>query len=115
MGVLLHPRPLQVLAHSPSPGLAPGVESPLLLPEALQFLEDNLNDDDYGVWKGLGTAWNKSRWGPALRHREVGSGFERGATAPTPVSSPMVAGLSTPTAPRCPRTSRSFRTGGCPP
>lgn len=70
MGVLLHPRPLQVLDNCPSPGLAPGVESPLLLPEALQFLEDNLNDDDYGVWKSLGTAWSKSRWGPALRHRE---------------------------------------------
>ncbi|XP_058711565.1 epidermal growth factor receptor kinase substrate 8-like protein 3 [Poecile atricapillus] len=50
-----------VLAHCPSPGLAPGVESPLLLPEALQFLEENLSDDDYGVWKSLGTAWNKSR------------------------------------------------------
>ncbi|XP_014728087.1 PREDICTED: epidermal growth factor receptor kinase substrate 8-like protein 3 [Sturnus vulgaris] len=50
-----------VLAHCPSPGLAPGVESPLLLPEALQFLEDTLNDEDYGVWKSLGTAWNKSR------------------------------------------------------
>lgn len=72
MGVLLHPRPLQVLAHCPSPGLAPAVESPLLLPEALQFLEDTLNDEDYGVWKSLGTAWNKSRWGPALRHPEGG-------------------------------------------
>ncbi|XP_005530281.1 PREDICTED: epidermal growth factor receptor kinase substrate 8-like protein 3 [Pseudopodoces humilis] len=50
-----------VLAHCPSPGLAPGVESPLLLPEALEFLEENLSDDDYGVWKSLGTAWNKSR------------------------------------------------------
>ncbi|XP_056367204.1 epidermal growth factor receptor kinase substrate 8-like protein 3 isoform X2 [Oenanthe melanoleuca] len=50
-----------VLSHCPSPGLAPAVESPLLLPETLQFLEQNLSDDDYGVWKGLGTAWNKSR------------------------------------------------------
>uniref|UniRef100_U3JK07 EPS8 signaling adaptor L3 n=1 Tax=Ficedula albicollis TaxID=59894 RepID=U3JK07_FICAL len=50
-----------VLAHCPSPGLAPAVESPLLLPEALQFLEQNLSDDDYGVWKSLGTAWSKSR------------------------------------------------------
>ncbi|XP_059723929.1 epidermal growth factor receptor kinase substrate 8-like protein 3 [Haemorhous mexicanus] len=50
-----------VLGHCPSPGLAAAVQSPLLLPEALQFLEENLGDDDYGVWKSLGTAWNKSR------------------------------------------------------
>ncbi|XP_041278463.1 epidermal growth factor receptor kinase substrate 8-like protein 3 [Onychostruthus taczanowskii] len=52
---------LQVLDHCPSPGLAAAVQSPLLLPEALDFLEENLGDDDYGVWKSLGTAWNKSR------------------------------------------------------
>ncbi|XP_068029769.1 epidermal growth factor receptor kinase substrate 8-like protein 3 [Anomalospiza imberbis] len=50
-----------VLAHCPSPGLAPAVQSPLLLPEALEFLEENLGDDDYSVWKSLGLAWNKSR------------------------------------------------------
>ncbi|XP_058675198.1 epidermal growth factor receptor kinase substrate 8-like protein 3 [Ammospiza caudacuta] len=50
-----------VLGHCPSPGLAPAVQSPLLLPEALQLLEETLSDDDYGVWKSLGTAWNKSR------------------------------------------------------
>lgn len=50
-----------VLEHCPSPGLAPAVESPLLLPEALQFLEENLDDANYGVWKSLGTAWSKSR------------------------------------------------------
>ncbi|KAM6998215.1 epidermal growth factor receptor kinase substrate 8-like protein 3 [Passerculus sandwichensis] len=50
-----------VLGHCPSPGLAPAVQSPLLLPEALQLLEETLGDDDYGVWKSLGTAWNKSR------------------------------------------------------
>uniref|UniRef100_A0A8C9KWC5 EPS8 signaling adaptor L3 n=1 Tax=Serinus canaria TaxID=9135 RepID=A0A8C9KWC5_SERCA len=61
LGGLLHLGPLQVLGHCPSPGLAPAVQSPLLLPEALQFLEENLGDDDYGVWKSLGTAWNKSR------------------------------------------------------
>ncbi|XP_072774984.1 epidermal growth factor receptor kinase substrate 8-like protein 3 isoform X2 [Taeniopygia guttata] len=49
------------LAHCPSPGLAPAVRSPLLLPEALQLLEESLGEDDYGVWKSLGTAWNKSR------------------------------------------------------
>ncbi|XP_077645133.1 LOW QUALITY PROTEIN: epidermal growth factor receptor kinase substrate 8-like protein 3 [Lonchura striata] len=49
------------LEHSPSPGLAPAVRSPLLLPEALQLLEESLGDEDYGVWKSLGTAWNKSR------------------------------------------------------
>ncbi|XP_053819685.1 epidermal growth factor receptor kinase substrate 8-like protein 3 [Vidua chalybeata] len=50
-----------VLGHCPSPGLAPAVQSPLLLPEALEFLEEGLGDDDYGVWKSLGLAWNKSR------------------------------------------------------
>ncbi|XP_066191760.1 epidermal growth factor receptor kinase substrate 8-like protein 3 isoform X3 [Sylvia atricapilla] len=50
-----------VLPHCPSPGLAAAVESPLLLPEALEFLEENLSDDHYGIWKSLGTAWNKSR------------------------------------------------------
>ncbi|XP_057895999.1 epidermal growth factor receptor kinase substrate 8-like protein 3 [Melospiza georgiana] len=50
-----------VLGHCPSPGLAPAVQSPLLVPEALQLLEETLGDDDYGVWKSLGTAWNKSR------------------------------------------------------
>lgn len=69
-GALLHPGLAQVLERCPSPGLAPAVESPLLLPEALLFLEENLGDDDYGVWKSLGTAWNKSRWGPTPRHRE---------------------------------------------
>uniref|UniRef100_A0A8C9L314 EPS8 signaling adaptor L3 n=1 Tax=Serinus canaria TaxID=9135 RepID=A0A8C9L314_SERCA len=83
LGGLLHLGPLQVLGHCPSPGLAPAVQSPLLLPEALQFLEENLGDDDYGVWKSLGTAWNKSRWGPAPRQREGGSGFEGGLPAPT--------------------------------
>lgn len=84
MGVPLHAGPPQVVEHSPSPGLAAAVESPLLLPEALQFLEENLSDDDYGLWKSLGTAWNKSRWGPALRHRERGSGFEGGSQRPPP-------------------------------
>ncbi|XP_017595286.1 PREDICTED: epidermal growth factor receptor kinase substrate 8-like protein 3 [Corvus brachyrhynchos] len=50
-----------VLDHCPSPGLAQAVEAPLLLPEALEFLEETLSDDDYGVWKSLGTAWNRSR------------------------------------------------------
>uniref|UniRef100_A0A8U8B8E0 Uncharacterized protein n=1 Tax=Geospiza parvula TaxID=87175 RepID=A0A8U8B8E0_GEOPR len=53
--------PSSVLGHCPSPGLAPAVQSPLLLPEALQLLEETLGDEDYGVWKSLGTAWNKSR------------------------------------------------------
>ncbi|XP_030917614.1 epidermal growth factor receptor kinase substrate 8-like protein 3 [Geospiza fortis] len=50
-----------VLGHCPSPGLAPAVQSPQLLPQALQLLEETLGDEDYGVWKSLGTAWNKSR------------------------------------------------------
>uniref|UniRef100_A0A8U8BF15 Uncharacterized protein n=1 Tax=Geospiza parvula TaxID=87175 RepID=A0A8U8BF15_GEOPR len=41
-------RPPQVLGHCPSPGLAPAVQSPLLLPEALQLLEETLGDEDYG-------------------------------------------------------------------
>ncbi|XP_027489501.1 epidermal growth factor receptor kinase substrate 8-like protein 3, partial [Corapipo altera] len=50
-----------VLSRCPSPGLAPAVETPLLLPEALELLEQSLGDDDYGTWKSLGTAWNRAR------------------------------------------------------
>ncbi|XP_068020815.1 LOW QUALITY PROTEIN: epidermal growth factor receptor kinase substrate 8-like protein 3 [Melanerpes formicivorus] len=50
-----------VLEHCPSPSLAPAVESPLLLPAALELLEETLKPDAYGLWKSLGLAWNKSR------------------------------------------------------
>ncbi|XP_054032279.1 epidermal growth factor receptor kinase substrate 8-like protein 3 [Dryobates pubescens] len=50
-----------VLEHCPSPSLAPAVESPLLLPAALELLEEALAPDAYGLWKSLGPAWNKSR------------------------------------------------------
>uniref|UniRef100_A0A803W2Q0 EPS8 signaling adaptor L3 n=1 Tax=Ficedula albicollis TaxID=59894 RepID=A0A803W2Q0_FICAL len=108
-----------VLAHCPSPGLAPAVESPLLLPEALQFLEQNLSDDDYGVWKSLGTAWSKSRaeypnsdlvpaytpvfsdgWLPPVmeqeRHRDLQDTPPPASVSPAPLRQPS---LSLPPAP----------------
>ncbi|XP_074781923.1 LOW QUALITY PROTEIN: epidermal growth factor receptor kinase substrate 8-like protein 3 [Athene noctua] len=50
-----------VLDHCPSPSLAPAVEAPLLVPEAVELLERTLHQDDYGTWKSLGIAWNKTR------------------------------------------------------
>ncbi|XP_074749491.1 LOW QUALITY PROTEIN: epidermal growth factor receptor kinase substrate 8-like protein 3 [Strix uralensis] len=50
-----------VLDHCPSPSLAPAVEAPLLVPEAVELLEKTLHQDDYGTWKSLGIAWNKTR------------------------------------------------------
>ncbi|CAM9833950.1 unnamed protein product [Bubo scandiacus] len=50
-----------VLDHCPSPSLAPAVEAPLLVPEAVELLEKTLHQDDYGTWKRLGIAWNKTR------------------------------------------------------
>ncbi|XP_061869869.1 epidermal growth factor receptor kinase substrate 8-like protein 3 [Colius striatus] len=50
-----------VLAQCPHPGLAPAVEAPLLLPEAVELLERTLNHTDYSTWKSLGSAWNKTR------------------------------------------------------
>uniref|UniRef100_A0A674HT68 EPS8 signaling adaptor L3 n=1 Tax=Taeniopygia guttata TaxID=59729 RepID=A0A674HT68_TAEGU len=83
------PQGMSTRISSRSPGLAPAVRSPLLLPEALQLLEESLGEDDYGVWKSLGTAWNKSRWAPAPRQRERRSGFEGGVAVPTAVPSPL--------------------------
>ncbi|XP_072701144.1 LOW QUALITY PROTEIN: epidermal growth factor receptor kinase substrate 8-like protein 3 [Ciconia boyciana] len=50
-----------VLAHCPKPSPAPAVEAPLLVPEAVELLEETLHHDDYGTWKALGIAWNKTR------------------------------------------------------
>ncbi|XP_064029656.1 epidermal growth factor receptor kinase substrate 8-like protein 3 [Pogoniulus pusillus] len=50
-----------VLDHCPDPNLAPAVESPLLLPEAVELLEETLQPEDYGTWKSLGLAWSKPR------------------------------------------------------
>ncbi|KAM6311225.1 epidermal growth factor receptor kinase substrate 8-like protein 3 [Podargus strigoides] len=50
-----------VLDHCPNPSLAAAVEAPLLVPEAVTLLEETLHHDDYGIWKTLGTAWNKTR------------------------------------------------------
>ncbi|XP_074972061.1 LOW QUALITY PROTEIN: epidermal growth factor receptor kinase substrate 8-like protein 3 [Phalacrocorax aristotelis] len=50
-----------VLDHCPNTSLAPAVEAPLLVPEAVELLEKTLHQDDYNTWKALGTAWNKSR------------------------------------------------------
>ncbi|XP_065554305.1 epidermal growth factor receptor kinase substrate 8-like protein 3 isoform X2 [Lathamus discolor] len=50
-----------VLAHCPSPSLAPSVESPLLVPEAMELLERSLDQDNFRTWKSLGIAWNRTR------------------------------------------------------
>ncbi|XP_074420636.1 epidermal growth factor receptor kinase substrate 8-like protein 3 [Larus michahellis] len=50
-----------VLDHCPNPRLAPAVETPLLVPEAVELLEKTLHQDDYRTWKSLGIAWNKTR------------------------------------------------------
>ncbi|KAM9268628.1 epidermal growth factor receptor kinase substrate 8-like protein 3 [Morus bassanus] len=50
-----------VLDHCPNTSLAPAVEAPLLVPEAVELLEKTLHQDDYNTWKALGIAWNKSR------------------------------------------------------
>uniref|UniRef100_A0A8C0B030 EPS8 like 3 n=1 Tax=Buteo japonicus TaxID=224669 RepID=A0A8C0B030_9AVES len=43
------------------PSLAPAVEAPLLVPEAVELLEKTLHQNNYSTWKSLGMAWNKSR------------------------------------------------------
>ncbi|XP_031467767.1 epidermal growth factor receptor kinase substrate 8-like protein 3 [Phasianus colchicus] len=52
-----------VLEECPHPHLAEEVETPLLLPEALQLLDGTLLPDQHRTWKSLGMAWNRSRWG----------------------------------------------------
>lgn len=69
-GVLLHHRLWQVLDHCPYTSLAPTVEAPLLVPEAVEMLENTLPQDDYSTWKMLGMAWNVTRWD--LAHPEAG-------------------------------------------
>uniref|UniRef100_A0A8B9BLS6 EPS8 signaling adaptor L3 n=1 Tax=Anser brachyrhynchus TaxID=132585 RepID=A0A8B9BLS6_9AVES len=51
----------QVLDNSPNPRLAPAVEAPLLIPEAVELLEKTLHPHEYSTWKMLGIAWNKTR------------------------------------------------------
>nr|XP_047911046.1 epidermal growth factor receptor kinase substrate 8-like protein 3 [Anser cygnoides] len=50
-----------VLDNSPNPRLAPAVEAPLLIPEAVELLEKTLHPHEYSTWKMLGIAWNKTR------------------------------------------------------
>ncbi|GAB0199908.1 epidermal growth factor receptor kinase substrate 8-like protein 3 [Grus japonensis] len=50
-----------VLDHCPNASLAPAVEVPLLVPEAVELLEQTLHQDDYSTWKSLGIAWNSTR------------------------------------------------------
>lgn len=50
-----------VLAHCSDPSLAPSVEAPLLVAEALELLEKNLDQDNYHTWKSLGIAWTRTR------------------------------------------------------
>ncbi|XP_075632239.1 epidermal growth factor receptor kinase substrate 8-like protein 3 isoform X3 [Balearica regulorum gibbericeps] len=50
-----------VLDHCPNPSLARAVEVPLLVPEAVELLEQTLHQGDYSTWKSLGIAWNSTR------------------------------------------------------
>ncbi|XP_069731694.1 epidermal growth factor receptor kinase substrate 8-like protein 3 [Phaenicophaeus curvirostris] len=50
-----------VLAHCPMPGLGSAVEAPLLVPEALELLEETLSQEHRETWRALGSAWNQSR------------------------------------------------------
>ncbi|XP_075298937.1 LOW QUALITY PROTEIN: epidermal growth factor receptor kinase substrate 8-like protein 3 [Opisthocomus hoazin] len=50
-----------VLSHCPSPELAPAVVAPLLVPEAVELLEETLHQEDHHTWKTLGIAWNETR------------------------------------------------------
>ncbi|KAM9520068.1 epidermal growth factor receptor kinase substrate 8-like protein 3 isoform 1-T1 [Guaruba guarouba] len=58
---LIFPALSFVLAHCPNPSLAPSVEAPLLVPEAMELLERSLDQDNFRTWKSLGAAWNKTR------------------------------------------------------
>lgn len=50
-----------VLEQCPHPHLAEEVETPLLLPEALQLLEGTLLPEQHRTWQSLGMAWHRSR------------------------------------------------------
>ncbi|KAM9185494.1 epidermal growth factor receptor kinase substrate 8-like protein 3 [Mergus octosetaceus] len=50
-----------VLDNCPNPRLAPAVDAPLLIPEAVELLEKTLHPHEYSTWKMLGIAWNKTR------------------------------------------------------
>ncbi|KAM6295171.1 LOW QUALITY PROTEIN: epidermal growth factor receptor kinase substrate 8-like protein 3 [Aegotheles albertisi] len=50
-----------VLEHCPDPRLPPEVEPPLLGREALELLEETLDQRDHQLWKSLGSAWNQPR------------------------------------------------------
>ncbi|XP_050571231.1 epidermal growth factor receptor kinase substrate 8-like protein 3 [Cygnus atratus] len=50
-----------VLDNCPNPRLAPAVEAPLLIPEAVELLEKTLHPHEYSTWKMLGISWNKTR------------------------------------------------------
>uniref|UniRef100_A0A493TQD6 Uncharacterized protein n=1 Tax=Anas platyrhynchos platyrhynchos TaxID=8840 RepID=A0A493TQD6_ANAPP len=51
----------QVLDNCPNHRLAPAVDAPLLIPEAVELLEKTLHPQEYSTWKMLGIAWNKTR------------------------------------------------------
>lgn len=59
----------QVLDNCPNHRLAPAVDAPLLIPEAVELLEKTLHPQEYSTWKMLGIAWNKTRWALGLHHR----------------------------------------------
>lgn len=59
----------QVLDNCPNHRLAPAVDAPLLIPEAVELLEKTLHPQEYSTWKMLGIAWNKTRWALGLHHQ----------------------------------------------
>uniref|UniRef100_A0A8C0AZT9 EPS8 like 3 n=1 Tax=Buteo japonicus TaxID=224669 RepID=A0A8C0AZT9_9AVES len=66
------------------PSLAPAVEAPLLVPEAVELLEKTLHQNNYSTWKSLGMAWNKTGAGcPATC-----LSFPNLFSTPTPLSAP---------------------------
>ncbi|XP_060089276.1 epidermal growth factor receptor kinase substrate 8-like protein 3 [Heteronotia binoei] len=50
-----------ILSNCPWPELAPMVDSPLLIPAAINLLKHSLNSDEQATWKSLGHAWGLSR------------------------------------------------------
>uniref|UniRef100_A0A8C3CUV0 EPS8 like 3 n=1 Tax=Cairina moschata TaxID=8855 RepID=A0A8C3CUV0_CAIMO len=93
-----------VLDNCPNPRLAPAVDAPLLIPEAVELLEKTLHPHEYSTWKMLGIAWNKTRWALVL---PLPHGRCRGRTAAT-VLGGIQPGLGAPLGAHCPPSFRPF-------
>ncbi|XP_010211948.1 PREDICTED: epidermal growth factor receptor kinase substrate 8-like protein 3 [Tinamus guttatus] len=50
-----------VLGHCPHGNLAASVQSPLLIPAAVELLEETLHRQHHDTWQGLGPAWTMTR------------------------------------------------------